>query len=134
MGWSKTMDEAQLEDFLSMIHHALRAPRRRRTIQIIRRDETAVITVRQLAREIAARELDVPQDNATGEPYRNVYNALSQTHLPTLMDAGIVIYDPQRQTVSRGQRLAIASLLLAINESAITTLEDVDFRTLPRSI
>lgn len=83
------------------------------------------MTVRELAREITARELDIPQNLATGEPYRNVYNALSQTHLPTLMDAGIVIYDPERQTVSPGQNLPIASLLLAINESTVSTMRDV---------
>lgn len=83
------------------------------------------MTVRELAREITARELDIPQNLATGEPYRNVYNALSQNHLPTLMDAGIVIYDPERQTVSPGQNLPIASLLLAINESTVSTMRDV---------
>jgi len=79
------------------------------------------LSVRTLAREIAAIEEDVPLERATGEPYRNVYNALSQTHLSTLSEAGIIIYDPNRQTVVGGPNLDIASLLLIINKVTYET-------------
>lgn len=80
------------------------------------------MTTRELAREIAAMEQFVVPSHATGEPYRNVYNALSQTHLPTLAEAGIVIYDPERQRVSRGPDLLIAAVMAAVNEAAINTI------------
>ncbi len=80
---------------------------------------------RELARRIASIEQGVPRSQATGEPYRNVYNALSQTHLPTLADAGIVIYDPKRQTVTRGPQFPLAALLLAIEEPAIELFTDL---------
>ncbi|WP_449272127.1 DUF7344 domain-containing protein [Haloplanus vescus] len=110
-------------EFLSILYHALRAPRRRRTIWHVATSKEAVIPIRQLAREIAAEELRVRPELATGEPYRNVYNALSQTHLPTLAEAGILIYDPKRQTISRGTNLAIAALLIATNDAAVESLE-----------
>lgn len=110
-------------EFLSILYHALRAPRRRRAIWHVAASEDAVIPIRRLAREIAAEELRVQPKMATGEPYRNVYNALSQTHLPTLAKAGILIYDPKRQTISRGANLAIAALLIATNDAAVGSLE-----------
>ncbi|RQH01822.1 hypothetical protein EA472_05760 [Natrarchaeobius oligotrophus] len=81
------------------------------------------LSVRILAKEITAREQGIPSDRATGEPYRNVYNALSQTHLSTLSDANIIIYDSERQVVTAGSNLMIALLLSNLNETALQTLQ-----------
>jgi hypothetical protein len=108
---------------LSTLYHALRARRRRRTIRLLHYTDAPKLSVRTLAREITAAERGVPSDHATGESYRNVYNALCQTHLPTLADAGIVIYDPERQTVAKGSNLSLAALLVAISRPAIETLQ-----------
>ncbi|MFP9060946.1 hypothetical protein ACLI4R_10490 [Natrialbaceae archaeon A-chndr2] len=81
------------------------------------------LSVRTLAKEIAAQEQGVSQKCATGEPYRNVYNALSQTHLSTLSDANIIIYDPKRQTVTAGSNLTLALLLSMINQVVFHTLK-----------
>lgn len=80
------------------------------------------MTTRELAREIAAVDQDVPIEQAAGEPHRNVYNALSQTHLPTLSDANIIIYDRDRQQVYDGPELDIAALLVAVSEPMVNTL------------
>lgn len=109
---------------LSALYHALRARRRRRAIRHLNRADSSKLTVRALAREITAVEQGVSPSHATGESYRNVYNALCQTHLPTLADAGIVIYDPERQTVSEGPNLSLAALLVAISRPAIETLQN----------
>ena len=98
--------------YLSTLYHALRARRRRETIHLLHSANSSVLSVRALAREITAAEHQVPQRQATGEPYRNTYNALCQTHLPTLDDAGIVIYDSERQTVAEGPNLSLAALLI----------------------
>jgi hypothetical protein len=111
------MDEP--ENLLSELYHALRAPRRRFVIQILSSADTSSYSTRELAREIASREQRVPKRNATGEPYRNVYNALSQTHLPTLSSASIIVYDSNRQTVLPGQNLPIAALLLKTNSPTV---------------
>lgn len=104
---------------LSELYHCLRAQRRRRVIAILEKTSESNVSVRSLARSIAAEEEGIPRMHATGEPYRNAYNALSQTHLPTLAGAGIIVYDPQRQTVSRGPNFDIAALLIDINTPTV---------------
>lgn len=64
---------------LSEIYHTVSAPRRCHVIQLLAKSEEDRLPVRTLAREIAAIEEEVAPDRATGEPYRNVYNGLSQT-------------------------------------------------------
>lgn len=110
--------------FLSMLYHTLRARRRRQTIRCVHDADSSELTVRTLARQVAATEHELPHTRVSGEPYRNAYNALSQTHLPTLAEAGIVIYDPQRQTVSTGPNLSLAALLIATNRPAIDMLQE----------
>jgi len=110
------------DDFLSKVYHALRAPRRRSVIELMAESD-GEIPVRTLAKEIAAQEQGVSQSCATGEPYRNVYNALSQTHLPTLSDARIIIYDNKRQVVTPGSNLTLALLLTMVNQVVFQTLD-----------
>ncbi|WP_422656509.1 DUF7344 domain-containing protein [Natrarchaeobaculum aegyptiacum] len=113
------------DDYLSRVYHSLRAPRRRYVIELVAESDRD-LSVRTLAREIAAREQDVPLERATGEPYRNVYNALSQTHLSTLSDADVIIYDSERQTVAAGPNLAITLLLNNLNQTAFRTLQNLE--------
>lgn len=117
------------DEQLSILYHALRAARRRRVIQILNEGQAPRLSTRNLAKEIATEEQGLADGVATGEPYRNVYNALSQTHLPTLSDAGILIYDPQRQTVAQGPNFDIAALLLDINTPTIELFSATDSDT-----
>lgn len=114
------------EAFLSTLHHALRATRRRYVVQLVTDADDTVLSVRSLAREIAVREHELPIEQATGEPYRNAYNALSQTHLPTLSDAGILIYDSNRQRVSRGPNFTLAAVFVAIDRPAVAVLQNLE--------
>jgi DNA-binding transcriptional ArsR family regulator len=116
------MNGADFPNGLSEVYHSLSASRRCHVIRILANSDEESLSVRILAREIAAIEEGVSLDRATGEPYRNVYNSLSQTHLSTLSEAGIIIYDPDRQTVATGPNLDIASLLLVLNEATYQTL------------
>lgn len=113
-----------LSSDLSEIYHTLSAPRRRHVIQLLARSEDESLSVRNLARAIAAIEENVDPDHATGEPYRNVYNALSQTHLPTLENAGIIIYDSNRQTVAAGPHLEVAVLCFVLSRATYQALQD----------
>ena len=117
--------QPSVEQLLSTIYHALRTERRRQVIRTLRETDARVLTTRELAREIASIERDVALKRATGEPYRNAYNALSQTHLPTLSDADIIIYDPNRQTVRRGEYFQLTSLLLDSNLSMTRTISSL---------
>lgn len=104
---------------LSELYHCLRTERRREVIKLLVETTESKVSVRTLARFIAAEEEQIPEEHATGEPYRNAYNALAQTHLPTLAAAGIIIYDPQRKTVAPGPNLDLAALLIDINAPTV---------------
>ncbi|WP_080509762.1 DUF7344 domain-containing protein [Haloarcula marismortui] len=112
-------DTSELEDAISSLYHAFRAVRRRYVIQFLKEAADQRLTTRELARKVAGAELGVPERQATGEPYRNAYNALSQTHLPTLSDAGIIIYDSERQVVTPGIHFDVATLLIDTNMSTV---------------
>lgn len=109
------MAECNSDENLSSIYHALRARRRRQVIRTINHTNDVEMSVRSLAQEIAAVEQKIPIAQATGEPYRNAYNALSQTHLPTLAEVKIIIYDPHRQIVSIGPNHLLAATVVAAN-------------------
>lgn len=108
---------------LSEVFHALSAPRRCWVIQLLAESDEDTLSVRHLARNIAAIEEGVPTECATGEPYRNVYNALSQTHLSTLADTDIIIYDSDRQTIAAGPKFDVAALLVVLNRATYQTLQ-----------
>lgn len=112
------------DDFLSVLYHTLRTPRRRCVIQILWRTNVRPMPTRTIARQIVSQEQEIPPKQATGKPYRNVYNALDQTHLPMLAEARVIIYDPQRQTVAPGPNLTLAALLIAITRPAIDMLTE----------
>lgn len=116
------IEESSSPDGLSEIYHALRAARRRYVIQWFAAHNEETASVRTLAKQIAAMENDLEVD-ATGEDYRNVYTALSQTHLPTLSDAGLVIYDSDRQSVARGPEFQTGILLVILNRAAYYTVQ-----------
>jgi hypothetical protein len=78
-------------------------------------DGEALVSVRQLAKEIVSIEKDVSVENATGEPYHNVYTALIQTHLPKLDDVAAIEYNSDRKTVSPDQNLLALSMVAAIS-------------------
>lgn len=114
--------ENNTEKQLSTLLHALRASRRRKVIHLLDDEKTdTTVSTRSLARRIAGRENGIPPEHMSGEPYKNVYNALSHSHLPTLTKAGIIVYDPQRQHVEKGPSFHIAVLLLNLNTPTVET-------------
>lgn len=113
------------EPELSGLYHAFRASRRRLVIQVLAEKPIEPLTTRELAREITAIEEGISCKKATGEPYRNVYNALSQTHLPALADPGLIIYESDRQRVALGPNFVDAVLLLTIDTVAWSTLRRI---------
>jgi len=110
-------NDSEFPDILSQIYHSLSAPRRCHVIQLLSENTEERLTVRTLASEIAAIEVGVEPDRATGAPYQNVYNALSQTHLPTLADTGIIIYEANRKIVSQGPLFDVTALVIDSNKS-----------------
>lgn len=117
------VEHSSSPDGLSEIYHALRATRRRYVIQWFAEHEEETATVRTLAKWIAATENNLETSHATGEIYRNVYTALSQSHLPTLSEAGLIIYDSDRQSVARGSEFQTGVLLVVLNRAVYYSLQ-----------
>lgn len=101
--------------FLSDLYHVLSAPRRCYAIQLLAQKDDEPVAVRTLSREIAGIEQGVCSEHATGEPYRNVYNALSQTHLSTMADVGLLDYSHRRQQVTPKHQLLTAATIIDLN-------------------
>lgn len=79
----------------------------------IKESETTV-SVRQLAREIVSLEEDIALQQATGDPYHNVYTALIQTHLPQLAEVSAIEYDHNRKTVRPGPNLVALAIATTV--------------------
>jgi hypothetical protein len=121
----KDQENSRVEEQLSILLHSLRASRRRHVIALLdahRVDEP--LPTRWLTRQVVGRENGIDPDQVSGERYKNVYNALSQSHLPTLSEADVIVYDPQRQTVQRGELFRLTILLLNLNRPTVETFYD----------
>lgn len=113
-------------EVLNQIYHALRAQRRRHLIRLLAEADEKHLTVRACAKQIAAMEEGIKPEKATGEKYRNVYNAMSQTHLPTLSDADLIRYNSNRQIISKGPNLQLAVLIININQETCRAIQRDD--------
>ena len=107
---------------LSDVHNALSAARRCYTIQLLSEIEETPLQASTLANHITAIEENIPPTRASGEPYRNVYNALCQSHLPRLADIDVIRYDSRRKTLTIGPRFPMVRLLLGLNHTAYLIL------------
>lgn len=130
---------------VSTIHHALRSSRRRLTVILVAYQTVASVqgtsqqnnpcqeehphdesvTVRGVARQITSIEEGIPEEQATGEPYHNVYTSLIQTHLPRLEAVGAISYDSDRKII----RPNINLLALTIVSAASSPLVQLLFHT-----
>ncbi len=126
-------NDSDFPDVLSEVYHSLSASRRCYVIHILSKSSKECQSVRTLARQIAAIEEDVEPDHATGKPYRNVYNALAQTHLSTLADTEIIVYDSNRQIVAPGPLFDVAAFLIIFNKSIYEYLQRDSFEHLVRN-
>jgi len=100
---------------LSDLFHVFSAPRRCYAIQLLSHNLREDYPVRELAREITSIEQGISKEDATGEPYRNVYNALSQSHLKLMSKNDLINYNKQRQIVVPTQYINKIELMLEFN-------------------
>jgi len=81
---------------------------RRREILYYLEESDGSAAIKELARNIAAREHDVSTSAVTDKQYKRVYVALVQTHVPKLEEVGVIDFDEDDQTMSlqrKGQHL-----------------------------
>lgn len=72
--------------------------RRRRVLEYLR-ERRERVQMRELVREVAAREHGIEPDALTYDQRKSVYVSLRQTHLPKMDSLGIVRFDPDAGTV-----------------------------------
>jgi len=60
-------------------------------------------TVTELAREIAAWENDSPKDEITNRQQRRVYLSLYHSHIPKLVDIGVLSFDDTTETITTAE-------------------------------
>ncbi len=82
-------------------HELLAAERRRLTLDILE-GKTASIELASLATGIAARERGL--DAADEDVVKRVTVSLHHTHLPIMVDAGVLDYDPEAKRIDPSGR------------------------------
>jgi hypothetical protein len=82
------------------VFDVLRNRRRQWLIQYLRRnDGDGPFELGELVEHVAARETGTTRAEITAAERKRVYNALRQTHLPKLDDAGMVTYDREANRI-----------------------------------
>lgn len=88
--------------------------RRRRFVVHYLLDADEEAELRELSRAVAAWENDKRRGNVSSQERRRVYNALQQSHLPKMDDAGLVEFDASRGTISASEDLEDLQVYLEI--------------------
>jgi len=76
------------------------ADARRRTVLDVLSHQLSPIHTETLARELGAREQDVPESEVPADTVDEILVNLVHVHLPHLVDAGLITYDTDGQTVA----------------------------------
>ena len=92
-------DQCSLPAALTEVYELLSAPRRCYVVRVLQKADEDWLSVRATAKRVAALETGMPRSAVSGDTYRNVYNALIQTHLSKLAAADVIIYDPDRKLI-----------------------------------
>lgn len=83
---------------------SLLSNRRRRFVLYRLERKGEAVTIGDLATRIAAWEAGVPVGEASSNRRKVVYNALQQSHLPRLVERGLVVYDSETGRVELTDR------------------------------
>lgn len=123
-------DEAEVKPDLDLgvVLRVLDHPRRRYLVTTLVNGRSEA-PLRELATEIAAREHDKPVTAVTERERAGVHTSLHHSHVPRLVDLGIVTYDTDDESVVRA---ANADRVRAVLHSAGVALNsDLDDRSGP---
>jgi len=115
---------------LPAFYHLFSAPRRCYVIQVLRASDGETLAVREVARAIAVTETAGNSNVVRNGQYRNVYNALTQTHLAKLAAESIIEYDASRKVIAPGVNLQTAHRILALNRS-MYRVQEIGHRETP---
>lgn len=95
--------------------HLLSSARRRAIVRVLLEDYDGESTVRELAEHLAALELGLdPGADVEHAAYKRVYVSIYQSHLPALVEAGAVGYDPENGDPARVTATGTTRTLAAV--------------------
>lgn len=101
-----------IDDDVDDVLHLLQTQRRREVIpEVFKADEP--VSLRNLSRQVAAREVGGKPESLSNAEYKRVYVPLYQDHLPKLDRAGVVDFDDDRNVIRRGPAIDGYQTLLA---------------------
>jgi hypothetical protein len=80
---------------------------RRRYVVACLLEQDEPVDMKELSRQVAARENDVPVEEVTHEQRKRVYIALHQNHLPQLEDMGFVDGGRAREAITLNDRATV---------------------------
>lgn len=96
-------DDRPTEARFDELFDALSAPRRRLVAEYV--DENGRATLRELAEHVAERE------SPNRPSIESIELSLHHSHVPRLVDAGLLAYDGDRKQIRRGDRFDAAPFL-----------------------
>lgn len=100
---------------MDQIFGVLRNSRRRYALKYLSM-ERDVITMSDLAEQVAAWECNKEVDQLSSKERKRVYVSLYQSHLPKMADASAIEYDQDRGTIECGERFEQFSHFLRRDE------------------
>lgn len=99
-------DAIDLDEETSMtmteIHKLLTPVRRRAVLEALAEAEETWTPVSALCNHVASQEYGCPPEALDSDQRKRVYVALTQSHLPTLAEADVVVYVSETQHVALG--------------------------------
>jgi hypothetical protein len=110
-------EQCWLPAALTELYELLSAPRRCYVLRVLRETDDDWLSVRATAKRVASIEAGIPRSAVSGDTYRNVYNALTQTHLSKLAAANVISYDPNRKLITVGSEFQLLRRLLVITQA-----------------
>lgn len=85
---------------LQHVFEVVRHPRRRYLLYALA--ETPEWTLTELATKLVAWEQDIGEGAVDAQQRDRMYVSLYHTHVPKLVDEGVVAFDPETETIERG--------------------------------
>ena len=80
----------------------IRSERRQLILEELAAAEQSRWSISELAERVAAAEYQCSPDTLTSDQRKRVYIALLQSHLPSLNESNVVLYDRDNSLVERG--------------------------------
>jgi hypothetical protein len=110
-------DQRSLPAALTEMYALLSAPRRCYVLRVLQEADDDWLPVRATAKRVASLETGTPRSAISGGVYRNVYNALIQTHLSKLAAADVITYDSDRKLIKIGSEYQVLRRLLVVTQA-----------------